>query len=108
MASLRLVLQLLTDRERQILSFLAKHPVKSAFEISVELKITQSTVYKALNRLAREGLVRTERAEGSDVWSVVSPEEFRRTFGLPPPIEREDGLKTNLGEKEPELHIYQP
>ncbi|MBI2938356.1 MAG: winged helix-turn-helix transcriptional regulator [Thaumarchaeota archaeon] len=75
-----MVLQLLTDRELQILSFLAKHPRKSAFQISVDLKVTQSTVYKALNRLAREGVVKTDRAEGSDVWSVVSHEEFREIF----------------------------
>ena len=80
MTRLRMVLQLLTDREKQILSFLAKHPAKSAFEISIELKVTQSTVYKALNRLARESVVKTERGGGSDVWSVVSKKEFREIF----------------------------
>lgn len=80
MTRLRLVLQLLTDREKQILAFLAKHHKKSAFEISVELKVTQSTVYKALNRLAREGVVKTEKVEGSDIWDIVSQKEFRDIF----------------------------
>ena len=80
MHRLRLVLQLLTDKEKEILSFLAKNPSKSAFEISVELKVTQSTVYKALNRLAREGLVRAHKVEGSDLWSIVGQKEFREIF----------------------------
>jgi DNA-binding MarR family transcriptional regulator len=75
-----LVLQLVTDREREILSFLAKHPGKSAFQISVDLRVTQSTVYKALNRLAREGLVKTHRLEGSETWSIVSQKEFKEIF----------------------------
>jgi DNA-binding MarR family transcriptional regulator len=75
-----LVLQLVTDREREILSFLAKHPGKSAFHISVELRVTQSTVYKALNRLARAGLVKTHRSEGSETWAIVGQKEFREIF----------------------------
>jgi DNA-binding CsgD family transcriptional regulator len=75
-----LVLQLLTVREREILSFLAKHSGKSAFQISVELRITQSTVYKALNRLAREEVVKAHKSGGSETWSIVSQREFRDIF----------------------------
>lgn len=75
-----MVLQLLTEKEQEILSFLAKHSGKSAFQISVELRVTQSTVYKALNRLAREGFVKAHRSEGAEIWSIVSQKEFREIF----------------------------
>lgn len=74
------MLQLLTDRERQILAYLGKHPGKSAFQISVDLKVTQSTVYKALNRLARENLVRAERTRSSETWNAASQKEFREIY----------------------------
>jgi predicted transcriptional regulator len=75
-----LVLKLLTDKELEILAFLARNPGRSAFQISVELKITQSTVYKALNRLAREGIVKARKSEGSETWSAISQREFRDIF----------------------------
>lgn len=75
-----LVLKLLTDKELEILAFLARNPGRSAFQVSVELRITQSTVYKALNRLAREGLVKARKAEGSESWSAANQKEFRDIF----------------------------
>lgn len=71
---------MLTDKELEILSFLARNPGRSAFQISVELRITQSTVYKALNRLAREGLVKASKSAGSETWSAVGQKEFREIF----------------------------